>query len=199
MEMEDILNPLTEHGASTEVLALDCEFVEVGYLHVLARVSIVNFSGETVYDSFVKPIVPLSEVTDYVTHITGIKPGMLDSAPDYDLVNEVALRIMSGKLVIGHSLEGDFAKFKSIPEVETVHYIDITDLPAYRKANGTKKSLKKLTEEHLNAKIQVGAHSSVVDARAALALYRHKEAFFQKHISPKEFAYLEDPLSLSHP
>lgn len=122
---------------------------------------------------------------------------MLDSAPDYDLVNEEAIRFMSGKLVIGHSLEGDFSKFKSIPEIGSVQYIDITDLPAYRKANGMKKSLKKLAEEHLNAKIQVAAHSSVVDARAALALYRHKEALFVKYIQPKTFEYADDPLFFS--
>jgi len=35
-----------------------------------------------------------------------------------------------------------------------------------------KRKLKDLSEEFLNAKIQDGHHSSVIDARAALALYR---------------------------
>lgn len=36
MEMEAILNPHTEIGALTEVLALDCEFVKADEIHVLA-------------------------------------------------------------------------------------------------------------------------------------------------------------------
>lgn len=35
-----------------------------------------------------------------------------------------------------------------------------------------KRKLKELSEEFLNAQIQDGHHSSVIDARAALALYR---------------------------
>jgi len=35
-----------------------------------------------------------------------------------------------------------------------------------------KRKLKELAEEFLNAKIQCGHHSSIIDARAALALYR---------------------------
>lgn len=35
-----------------------------------------------------------------------------------------------------------------------------------------KRKLKDLSEEFLNAQIQEGHHSSVIDARAALALYR---------------------------
>ena len=35
-----------------------------------------------------------------------------------------------------------------------------------------KRKLKELAEEFLNAKIQQGHHSSIIDARVALALYR---------------------------
>ena len=35
-----------------------------------------------------------------------------------------------------------------------------------------KRKLKELSSEFLNAKIQEGHHSSIIDARAALALYR---------------------------
>ena len=34
------------------------------------------------------------------------------------------------------------------------------------------KGLKKLSKEFLNVSIQEGAHSSVIDARASMALYR---------------------------
>ena len=35
-----------------------------------------------------------------------------------------------------------------------------------------KRKLKELADEFLNAKIQQGHHSSIIDARVALALYR---------------------------
>ena len=37
---------------------------------------------------------------------------------------------------------------------------------------GGKRKLKELAQEFLNAEIQVGHHSSIIDARVALALYR---------------------------
>ena len=37
---------------------------------------------------------------------------------------------------------------------------------------GGKRKLKDLSEEFLNAEIQTGHHSSIIDARVALALYR---------------------------
>ena len=40
----------------------------------LARISIVNYHGYPLYDTFVKP---LQKVTDYRYHITGIKPAQL--------------------------------------------------------------------------------------------------------------------------
>jgi hypothetical protein len=36
-----------------------------------------------------------------------------------------------------------------------------------------KRKLKELAAEFLNAKIQTGHHSSIIDARVALALYRN--------------------------
>ncbi len=46
-------------GPATGIIAIDCEMVGVGTYgerSALARCSIVNVRGETVYDKFVKPI-----------------------------------------------------------------------------------------------------------------------------------------------
>jgi RNA exonuclease 4 len=54
------------------VLALDCEMVQtVGNSDSLARVSIVNYNGHSVYDKFVKPE---SRVTDFRTWVSGVTP-----------------------------------------------------------------------------------------------------------------------------
>jgi RNA exonuclease 4 len=47
------------------------------------------------------------------------------------------------------------------------------------------KSLKKLSAEFLGIKIQEGAHSSVVDARASLALYRIVQDDWENWIKQK--------------
>jgi RNA exonuclease 4 len=47
------------------IVALDCEYVGVGFNgseDQVARVAIVNEHGKTIYDKYVKP---LEEVTDY--------------------------------------------------------------------------------------------------------------------------------------
>jgi hypothetical protein len=41
---------------------------------LLARCSIVNYLGEAVYDKYVKPV---ETVTDYRTHVSGIREGDL--------------------------------------------------------------------------------------------------------------------------
>lgn len=54
------------------MLALDCEMVQtVGNSDSLARVSIVNYNGHSVYDKFVKPE---SRVTDFRTWVSGVTP-----------------------------------------------------------------------------------------------------------------------------
>lgn len=58
----------------TRVIGLDCEMVGVGFGgkdSVLARVSIVNHFGNCIYDKYVKPV---EKVTDYRTHVSGIRP-----------------------------------------------------------------------------------------------------------------------------
>lgn len=53
---------------------MDCEMVGTGVDGVdsiLARVSIVNQFGHIILDKYVKPTEP---VTDYRTHVSGIRP-----------------------------------------------------------------------------------------------------------------------------
>ena len=52
---------------------MDCEMVGVGsdgQDSILARVSIVNQFGQCIYDTFVKPT---ESVTDYRTHVSGVR------------------------------------------------------------------------------------------------------------------------------
>jgi RNA exonuclease 4 len=58
-------------------LAIDCEMVGVGpegYKSALARISIVNYFGHVILDTYVKP---QEQITDYRTKHSGITPGVL--------------------------------------------------------------------------------------------------------------------------
>ena len=70
-----------QQGGLTRLLAIDCEMVGAGVggsVSLLARVSIVNTSGQVVYDTYVSP----GEcVTDYRTRWSGIRPHHIKNAP----------------------------------------------------------------------------------------------------------------------
>ena len=54
----------------TQVVAMDCEMVEVmGNKSALARISIVNYDGHVLMDEFVRPD---NHITDYRSWISGI-------------------------------------------------------------------------------------------------------------------------------
>ena len=64
-------------------MALDCERILTSQGEKLARVTIVNYYGNVVFDTLVKP---QSTVCDYREWITGIKPLDLIQAPTYNRI-----------------------------------------------------------------------------------------------------------------
>ena len=71
---------------------MDCEFVK-SYKgkDILARVSLINFKGEVLYDTVVLPEEP---VADYITHITGLTKESFTDAPTYSEVNMHVINMM---------------------------------------------------------------------------------------------------------
>lgn len=65
------------------MLALDCERILTSHGERLARVSIVNYYGNVVFDTLVKPG---TTVCDYREWITGIKPLDFKDAPTFERV-----------------------------------------------------------------------------------------------------------------
>jgi hypothetical protein len=64
-------------------MALDCERILTKKGERLARITIVNYYGNIVLDSLVKP---WSKVLDYREDITGIKATDMQFAPSYPKV-----------------------------------------------------------------------------------------------------------------
>ena len=163
--------PLPQH----RVLAVDCEMVGVGASNrsALARCSIVDSRGEVVYDSYVRPPLPVST---YRTKYSGIRKRHLRGATPHRLAVRQVWEILKGCIVVGHDLRNDFSALQySHPQTLTRDTSEYTPL---RLMAGThplsKPSLRRLSDAILQIPIQRshGGHCSVEDARAAMALYQ---------------------------
>ncbi|KAJ5567143.1 hypothetical protein N7535_006449 [Penicillium sp. DV-2018c] len=173
-------SPTAELG---RYIAMDCEMVGVGPNpdndSALARVSVVNFNGDQVYDSYVRP---KEMVTDWRTHVSGIAPKHMVEARSLEHVQKDIAEIMKDRVLVGHAVSNDLdALLLSHPKRDIR---DTSKHPPYRKiAGGGSPRLKVLAEEFLGITIQEGAHSSVEDARATMALFRReKDAFEREHL-----------------
>ncbi|NP_001096663.1 interferon-stimulated 20 kDa exonuclease-like 2 [Danio rerio] len=168
-------------------LALDCEMVGTGPKGAqseLARCSIVSYDGDVVYDKYVKPINP---VTDYRTRWSGIRrQDLLHATPFYHAQKEI-VKIITGKVVVGHAIHNDFKALKYFhPAFQTR---DTSRIPLLNEKAGFPEkqcvSLKKLTQAILKRDIQTGyrGHSSVEDAKATMELYKVVERMWEQKLA----------------
>ncbi len=141
---------------------------------VLARVSIVNWHGYTLYDTFVKPQEP---VTDYRTWVSGVRPQDLRHAPAFSKVQKKVAELIKGKTLVGHAIRNDMkALLLSHP-----HYLirdTATFAPLQQLAKTNRPSLRALVALTLGIEIQRDGdeHSSVEDARATMAVFRTQKS-----------------------
>lgn len=166
-------------------IALDCEMVGTGPPPALdsqlARVSLVNYHGHQLYDSYVLPIVP---ITDYRTAVSGITPALLrkgHARPFSEVQRDVA-ELISGRILVGHALKNDLGVLMLSHPRRDIR--DTARHPKFRALSmGKAPSLKRLASEVLGVEIQGGQHSSIEDARVTMALFRgEKEAFEAEHL-----------------
>lgn len=156
---------------------------------ILARVSLVNYHGMLLYDSYVRP---KQKITDFRTHITGISTfeGQLRTAPSLEQVLEAIDPLLKDKVIIGHALEHDFrALCMSHPRRLVRDTSSYAPFRAQVRSRGT-PSLKKLAvgilhvdEDAFQAAGQ--AHDSVQDARIAMALYRSVKNEWENDVRKK--------------
>ncbi|XP_038832623.1 interferon-stimulated 20 kDa exonuclease-like 2 [Salvelinus namaycush] len=170
-------------------LALDCEMVGTGPKgrnSELARCSIVSYDGDVVYDRYIKPTNP---VTDYRTRWSGISWHQLVKAMPFQHARKEILKILAGKVVIGHAVHNDFKSLSySHPAVLTR---DTSRIPLLNQKAGFPEkdvaSLKRLTKALFNRNIQTGkkGHSSVEDAKATMELYKVVEVEWERTLTSK--------------
>ena len=144
-------------------------------MSVLARVSLVDYFGRCLFDTFVRVE---ERVTDYRHHITGITESDLSSTNSM-LFGECRQRVIClirNKVLVGHGLENDLA----VLGIRHPWY-DIRDTCTYYPylkkdhfGRPCPSRLCHLAKIHLGIEIQKKdrPHCPVEDACAAMALYR---------------------------
>ena len=101
-------------GPATGIIAIDCEMVGVGTYgerSALARCSIVNVRGETVYDKHVKPI---EKVSDYRTLVSGVTAQDLHHAVPFKQAQQEIADIIKDRTLVGHGLSNDFEVYLTL-------------------------------------------------------------------------------------
>jgi RNA exonuclease 4 len=190
------LTPLDLFPASTDglknhkedplkYLAMDCEMVGFGAdgkEHALARVSLVNFNGAVLLDTFVKPNV---KVTDFRTEVSGVYPHNIIDAPDLATVQQQVTQLLEGRVLIGHSLKNDFRVLLLGHPRGSIR--DTSKYRPFRKlSRGKNPSLRMLAQQILGITIQTGSHDSVDDARVAMLLYRRVKDDWENYLFRQE-------------
>jgi len=169
----------------TKYVALDCEMVGVGLNgeeNALARVSLVNSNCECIYDKFVKPA---EKVVDYRTHVSGIRPSDVKDAPSYELVQKEVSDILKDRILVGHALHNDLKCLMLGHSKRQIR--DTSKYKPFHKLMQTKRpALRKLVAKILHEEIQSGEHSSVIDAKATMKIFKLYRKEWEKAIYSKK-------------
>lgn len=165
-------------SAPGKFLAIDCEFVGVGpdEVSALARVSIVNYFGKVMLDTFVKP---KQRVTNWRTWVSGVSPYHMHNAITFEEARTKVLALITSEtILVGHAIQNDLKSLEVSHPLGNIR--DTSRYSEFRKlSNGKQPALKKLALHYLHVEIQAGEHSSVEDAQVTMALFR----LHQKQIS----------------
>ncbi|KAK6907502.1 hypothetical protein I203_101496 [Kwoniella mangroviensis CBS 8507] len=169
-------------------IAIDCEMVGTGpngSESCLARVSIVNFHGHILLDTFVQP---REKVTDWRTWISGVRESDMIGAPSFEEVQKKVAELCEGRIVVGHAVDNDL-KILLLSHPSPLIRDTQRCKMLREKAKSKHPGLKKLSEMELGIRIQQGSHSSVTDARATMGLYRLHKVEWEKQLYRTTEAY----------
>ncbi|KAF9535385.1 hypothetical protein CPB83DRAFT_912226 [Crepidotus variabilis] len=181
-------------------LAISCLNVGVGpggTTNLLARIAIVNYVGETVFDKFVSPT---TTVTDYRTTTTGITEENLYSpeAWSFNDIQQYVASTFKGKILVGHSLWLDLSVL-GLPHPA----VDTRDVALYVPFRNALRSpnqiigLQTLSWQLMQRRCQEGQIHPVENARAALDLYRSDNLEWENAIVGKKWPCALPPSTFS--
>ncbi len=184
--------------SSPRKIAIDCEMMQSNIGQVLGRVSVVDYEGATIFDTFVCYPEPIT-ITNTDKQFSGIDLNDIDpqnGAQPFSEVQAHLVELLRDRIVIGHDIQKDlkvismdlpshilrlqgFAR-RLTPVTFDITVRDTQKYSRYRQyANPSAHqgpSLKNLALEVLGRPIKQGRVSSVEDAIATMEVYRKAEA-----------------------
>lgn len=171
----------------TKHIAMDCEMVGIGFAgkkHQLARVSIVNQMGEVLLDKYVRPV---ETVVDYRTEVSGIRPRDLrDRAEEFTIVQQEVAALLSDRFLVGHAIYNDLKVLQLQHPPRAIRDTSKYRPLVQRITGGATPSLKTLARCVLGEHIQVGEHSSVEDARAAMRIFNRYQEEWERSVRSRK-------------
>ncbi|RPB17491.1 hypothetical protein P167DRAFT_531068, partial [Morchella conica CCBAS932] len=164
-----------QKGSVTEgftIYAIDCEMCITAAGAELTRISILDWDGDVVYDTLVKPKLP---ITDYLTRFSGMTPEKLANVTTTlpDVQAHLKNILNNDTILVGQGLNNDLIAMRYTHP----HIIDTSVIYTHPRGPPLKASLKSLASRHLKREIQTGGpsgHDSIEDARACLDLLKMK-------------------------
>lgn len=175
---------------SSQMFSLDCEMCMSERGRELTRISVVDQCHEVVYDSLVKPELP---ITDYLTRFSGITEEDLRGVETTlkDVQEKLKEIIPPNAILVGHSLEFDFASLQFFHN----KVIDTSVIYGDGRGAGFKPGLKYLAKKFLKTVIQddPSGHCSIEDAKTCMNLVQLKinkgPEFGKKNVRTKESVF----------
>ncbi|KAF8588499.1 hypothetical protein K439DRAFT_638068 [Ramaria rubella] len=168
-----------------------------GSTNMLARVTIIDFHGHTLMDTFV---LPTMTVVDYRTASTGINADHLSSssAMNFSKVQRHVAEMIRGRVLIGYCLWSDLSVLGITHPAAMTR--DVALFMPFRAALGKPKQifgLPTLVYHLMRRQIQMGRLDSLENARAALDLYRSHSVNWENAVGAGEWPCALPPSSFS--
>ncbi|KAJ6575030.1 hypothetical protein B0H19DRAFT_624101 [Mycena capillaripes] len=150
---------------------------------MLARIVVINFHGEPIFDTFVRPTM---EVVDYREATTGIKSWQLFSkeAVQFNVLQQHVANLIRGKIIVGHSIWNDLSVL-GIPH-PAVNTRDVALYQPFRNALRSPHQvigLQTLCWQLMRRRCQEGLIDPAENARAAMDLYRSHSSEWESTIT----------------
>ncbi|KAI0932515.1 hypothetical protein AcW2_001121 [Taiwanofungus camphoratus] len=169
----------------------------ISRLPMVARVTMSDYRGAVILDTFVRPTQPIS---DYRTAETGLQPVILASAPTFIDVQRQVAALIKDKILIGYSLWHFLSVMGlSHPAIDTR---DVALFMAFRRSLRSRANvilpLVTLVNRFMGRNIGLHGELPLEHARAALDLFRSSEQIWENIIASGSWPCALPPAAYSN-
>ena len=147
--MRGFVTSLDKGPSEGRVFAMDCEMVNTTVGSELCRVTMIDHTGNTCYETLV---LPEKKIVDYNTRFSGIKEADLIGVRTNlrDVQAQLLFKLDAKDILIGHSLESDLRAVKLLHST----VVDTSVVFPHKMGPPYKRALRTLAVEQIQRIIQ---------------------------------------------